>query len=52
MNKIWAIRHTITKTFLRNRTGSIMFFMSHEEAQSYINENLPQDLWDAEEYKR
>lgn len=52
MNKLWAIKNTITGAFLRNNTGSIPFFMTHEEAQDYIDKNLPQHLWDAVEYKR
>lgn len=51
-NKIWAIRHATTGTFLRSNAGSIMFFLSHAEAQNYIDRNLPRHLWDAVEYKR
>lgn len=50
--KIWAIQNTITKTFLRNNLGVIPFFMTHAEAQNYIDANLPSHLWDVVEYRR
>jgi len=52
MNKLWAIKNTISGAYYRNALGNIPFFMSHTEAQDFIDKNLPQHLWDAVEYKR
>ena len=52
INKIWAIKNTTTGAYFRNNVGNILFFMSHADAQDYIDRKLPRHLWDAVDYKR